>query len=70
MSCFTSEAYILASEIERVHAADRARLRASDRRGPRLSFKQRAAAEYDPHAATELAELIIFRLAPLKDPAA
>jgi hypothetical protein len=54
-------AYALASEIEWGHAQDRARLQ----RGPGYPWRSRkeaTAAEYDPHAATELAELILRRM--------
>ena len=58
---FVKRAYLLASDIEWITAKRLAALR----RGPgypRRSRKDAAISEYDPHAATELAELIIRRM--------
>lgn len=56
----------LAHEIEWLHAMERVRLKRQLGRaiGPRRSFRQLVAAEFDPHAATELAGLIEQRLSP------
>ncbi len=59
MTVSVIDAYVLASEIEQAHAMSRAAI-IPLRRGQ--CRKQRAASEYDPHAATELAELILRRL--------
>jgi hypothetical protein len=57
-----SEIDYLAHEIEWVHAKERARLINANR--PRRQLKTSAAEEFDPLAATCLAELIERRLAP------
>lgn len=65
-----SRAWVLASEIEWNHAIDRARIngrfsRCTGRNAKELR-RQAIAAEYDPHAATELALLIERRMGPTK----
>jgi hypothetical protein len=57
-----SEAVYLAHEIEWTHALDRARLLKSLGRGKGKNIRQMAHTEFDPHAATELAELLERRL--------
>ena len=60
MTVSVTAAYRLASEIEWVNAQDRAARTARVRNGP--SRRQIAEDEYDPLAATCLAELILTRL--------
>jgi hypothetical protein len=57
-------AVVLAHEIEWAHAKDRARLRHPrlPKHGPR--WLEAVRMEFDPHAATELASLILARLGP------
>ncbi len=60
-----SASVYLAHEIEWTHAIDRARLKGRLRgRLTKEARKQAIATEFDPHAATELAELIERRMRP------
>lgn len=67
-----SAAVYLAHDIEWMRAIERAGAKWPTRRGARRGerWKQAIAREFDPHAATELADLIEhrMRLAALKDP--
>lgn len=57
-----TEIVLLAHEIEWIHAQDRCRLRGFKGRGGAERRRQAVAAEFDPLAATCLADLIEARL--------